>query len=58
MIFEFFLTGFWKIFKSQFRIKPSSERRVVPCGQTDGGTDVTKLIAAFRNFANAPKSQL
>ena len=25
-------------------------------GQTDGQTDVTKLIAAFRNFANASKS--
>jgi len=22
----------------------------------DGGTDVTRLIVAFRNFANAPKS--
>ena len=27
-------------------------------GQTDGGTAVTKLITAFRNFANAPKSQV
>ena len=27
-------------------------------GRTDGLTsDMTKLIAAFRNFANAPKSQ-
>jgi len=24
-------------------------------GQTDRRTDVTKLIVAFRNFANAPK---
>jgi hypothetical protein len=23
--------------------------------RTDGGTDITKLIVAFRNFANAPK---
>jgi len=23
-------------------------------GETDGWTDVTKLIGAFRNFANAP----
>ena len=23
--------------------------------QTDGRTDMTKLIVAFRNFANAPK---
>jgi hypothetical protein len=24
--------------------------------QTDGQTDTTKLIVAFRNFANAPKN--
>ena len=24
--------------------------------RTDGQTDMTKLIVAFRNFANAPKS--
>jgi hypothetical protein len=29
----------------------SSGSRVVPCGQTD----MTKLIVAFRNLANAPK---
>ena len=26
--------------------------------RTDGQTDMTKLIVAFRNFANAPKSKL
>ena len=25
--------------------------------RTDGKTDMTKLIAAFRNFANAPKDR-
>ena len=25
-------------------------------GKTDGQTDMTKLIVAFRNFANAPKN--
>jgi len=30
--------------------------RVVPCRQTDGQTDMTKLIVGFRNFANAPKN--
>ena len=25
-------------------------------GQTDGRTDMTKLIVAYRNFANAPKN--
>jgi hypothetical protein len=35
---------------------PSSGNRVVPCGQTDERTGITKLIVAFRNFANAPKT--
>ena len=30
----------------------SSGSRAVPCGQTD----ITKLIVAFSNFANAPKN--
>jgi len=30
--------------------------RVVPCGLTDGRTDMTKLKVAFLNFANEPKS--
>jgi hypothetical protein len=30
---------------------------VVPYGQTDGRTDMTKLTVAFRNFATAPKSK-
>jgi hypothetical protein len=32
---------------------PSSRSRVIPYGQTD----MTKLIVAVRNFANAPKNQ-
>ena len=31
-----------------------SGSRVVPCGRMDGQTDMTKLLVAFRNFANAP----
>jgi hypothetical protein len=27
-------------------------------GETDGKTDMTKLIADFRNFANAPKNSV
>jgi len=34
----------------------SSGNRVVPCGQTDGQTDLTRLTVLFRNFANAPKN--
>jgi hypothetical protein len=29
---------------------------VVPCGQTDSQADMTKLIVAFRNFANAARN--
>jgi len=47
-----------KIFKHFSNIKfhknPSSGSRVIPCGRTDGQTDTTKLIVAFRNFAKAP----
>jgi hypothetical protein len=38
---------------NKFHENPSSGSRVVPCGQTDGWTDMRKLIVAFRNFANA-----
>jgi len=27
-------------------------------GRTDGQTDMTKLIVAFRNFVNAPKKRV
>jgi len=47
----------WQIFEKYSSIKfhenPSSGSRVVPCGRTD----MTKLIVAFSNFANAPKKQ-
>jgi len=32
-----------------------SGSRVLASGQTDRQTDMTKLIVAFHNFANAPK---
>ena len=32
----------------------SSGSRVVPCGPTDGRTDMTKLIDAYRNFSKTP----
>ena len=34
----------------------SSGSRIVPCGYTDGRTDMTKLIVTFRNFKSAPKN--
>jgi hypothetical protein len=39
----------------KFHENPCSRSRVVPCGQTDGRTDMTKLTVAFRNFGNAPR---
>ena len=50
-----------QIFKNYSDIKcheyPFSGSRVVLLGRTDGQTDMTKLIATFRNFANAPKKE-
>ena len=40
----------------KFRENPSSGTLVIPCGQTDGQTDMPKLMVVFRNFANAPKT--
>ena len=40
----------------KFHENPSSGSTAVPCERTDGQADMTKLIVAFRHFANAPKS--
>ena len=50
---EFFGQILGKLTNIKFNENPSSGSRVVPCGQTDRWTDVTKLIITFRNFANA-----
>jgi len=39
-----------------FHANPSSGSRVVACGPTEGKTDFTKLVIAFRNFVNTPKN--
>jgi len=39
----------------QFHENTLNGSRIVPRGGTDRRTDMTKLILAFRNFANAPK---
>ena len=41
----------------QISSNPSGGSRIVLCGRTDGRTDITKLIVAFRNFVNAPKNK-
>ena len=38
------------------KIRPVGAELFHTDGQTDGRTDMTKLIVAFRNFANAPKN--
>jgi hypothetical protein len=56
MKLEFSRQIFEKNSNIKFHQNPSSGSRVVRCGRTDGETDMTKLLAAFRNFANAHKS--
>ena len=50
----------WQIFEKYSNIKfhenLSSGSWVVPRGQTEGQTDITNLMVAFRNFANKPKN--
>ena len=64
----------WQIFEKYSNIKfhenPCSGNRVLPCGQTDrqterqtgrqkeGQTNITKLIVAFQNIANAPAKKI
>jgi len=54
MKLEFSRQNFETYTNTIFYENPSSESRV-PCRRTDGQTDTTKLIVAFRNFMNAPK---
>jgi hypothetical protein len=51
---EFSRHIFEKYSNIRFHWNLSSGSRVVSCGRTDRRTDITKLIVAFRNFANAP----
>jgi len=51
MKFEFSQEIFEKYTNIKFHENPYIGSRVVACGRTD----MTKLIVAFRNFANAPK---
>jgi hypothetical protein len=51
---EFPGQSFEKYSNIKFHENPSNERRVVPCGRMEGQTDTTRLIVAFRNFANSP----
>jgi hypothetical protein len=54
---EIFLDIFSKNTRNiKFYTNPSSRSRIVPRGRTAAQTDMTKLIVAFRNFANATKN--
>ena len=53
-----FSTDFRNLIKFRFQENPFSGSRVVPCGQTDVQTDMTKLIVHFSYFANVPKTVL
>jgi len=50
-------TVFRKHSNIKFHSNPSSGSRVVPCGKTDGRTDIAKLMVALWKFANAPKER-
>jgi hypothetical protein len=53
---EFSRRIFEKSTNINFHQNPSSGSRVVSSGRAGGRTDMTKLIVAFRKFANAPKN--
>jgi hypothetical protein len=58
MKLEFSKEIFGKFSNIKFNENHYGGSRVVPCGRADRRTDMTKLIAAFRNFANAPKMDI
>jgi len=47
---------FEKYSNTKFHENPSSGNRLVPSGQTDRHTDMTKLIVTFRNFEKTLKN--
>ena len=51
-----FSTDLKKKTNTKFNQNMFSRSRVFTCGRTERRTDMTKLVVAFRNFANAPKN--
>jgi hypothetical protein len=49
---------FIKVPSAKFRQNQSSGSRADSCGQTDGRTDMTKVIVAFREHANSPENKM
>ena len=58
MKLEFSRQIFVKRWNIEFHENLSTGSRVVPCGRTDGQTDMTELTVAFRNFADASKNEV
>jgi len=56
MKLEFSCHVFEKYSHIKFYNNPSSGRRVVPRGGTDGQTDMPKQVDALCNFAKTPKN--
>jgi len=54
---EILPTDFRQILRYQISRKSVQWECVVLCGRIDRRTDMTKLIVAFRNFANASKNE-
>ena len=57
MKFEFSRQIFEKYSNIKFHENLSSGSRVVACDRTDGRTDMTNLVVAFRSFAKATTNQ-
>ena len=55
---EFSRQIFEKSSKTKFRQNQSGGNQVIPSERTNGRIDITKPIAAFRNFAKNPKNWL
>jgi hypothetical protein len=53
-----FSTDFLLFTNIKFHKNPSSGNRVVPCVQTVGWTDMTKLIFVFRNYAKTLEKEM
>jgi len=53
---EFLQQIFEKDSNIKFLETPSFGSQVIPCGWTEGHTDMTKLVVAFHNFANLLKN--
>jgi len=56
MKLEFSQQFFEKSPNIRFHENSSSGSQVVPRGQTNGRTDMTKVIFTFNNFASVPKN--